>query len=227
MKTTGGLGAWPQSRPTPRPPQWAPGAGPCPPPWRARGGAAHPTRGDHGVLKHTAAELAAQLHRGLLGKHKRLLRPSRVGAGWGVEGGARALEGTPPLGEREGYGGAHAGRAPPACPRLLHGMEATGPHTATFATRRWSLGSPRGGSGENVPREPSLASGSPTRTSRDQAPPAPHCAHSTARVLRAPWPAHPPAPPPPRAVRTWSAGTCWTPSAGSGPRQPSRSGAEC
>ena len=39
--------------------------------------AAHPTRGDHGVLEHAAAELAAQLHRGLLSEHQRLLGAGR------------------------------------------------------------------------------------------------------------------------------------------------------
>lgn len=38
-----------------------------------RGVCAHPTRSDHRVLEHTAAELAAQLHRGLLRKHQWLL----------------------------------------------------------------------------------------------------------------------------------------------------------
>lgn len=41
------------------------------------------------------------------------------------------------------------------------------------------------------------------------------------------WRTHLPVPPPPRAVRMWSAGTCWTQSAESGRRWPSRSGAAC
>ena len=83
----GTTGRWGRSRrdPTPRPLQRAragrPGQVPTVrgSPSTQAGRAAHPTRGDHGVLEHAAAQLAAQLHRGLLGEHQRLLQRSRVG----------------------------------------------------------------------------------------------------------------------------------------------------
>lgn len=46
-----------------------------------RGQQSHPTGGDHRVLEHTAAQLAAQLHRELLGKYQWLLEPEKAGEG--------------------------------------------------------------------------------------------------------------------------------------------------
>lgn len=104
VETTGGLGAQPQSplphahcgghllgsqtRPVTK--AKAPRERGCQPIWplngaqvregqARRGGRPHPARGDHRVLEHTAAELAAELHRGLLGKHQWLLEAGRAG----------------------------------------------------------------------------------------------------------------------------------------------------
>ena len=77
VETTGGLGAWTQSRPHPVPTEegspWAATPGPAVAHVSGREGWPHPARGDHGVLEHAAAQLAAQLHRRLLSKHQGLL----------------------------------------------------------------------------------------------------------------------------------------------------------